>query len=116
MFRHVMLKALARLTPPSDLAAPLEELVERARGYAADRRATTTRREYLSDFAGFEAWCARQALLAMPAAPATIAVYLSALADSAGGSRPSSVPSAALVTRTAHAAMSGRARTRRSPR
>ena len=82
MFRHVMSKALARLTPPSELAAPLEELVKRARGYAADCRATSTRRAYLSDFAGFEAWCAKQALLAMPATPSTIAVYLSVLADS----------------------------------
>ena len=116
MFRHVISKALARLTPPSELAAPLEELVERARGYAADCRATSTRRAYLSDFAGFEAWCAKQALLAMPAAPATIAVYLSALADSGRRVKTIERASAALVTRTANAAMSGRARTRRSPR
>ncbi len=77
-----MSKALVRLPSPADLTAPLEELVERARGYAADCRAVSTRRAYLSDFAAFEGWCAKQALLAMPAAPATIAVYLSALADS----------------------------------
>ncbi len=49
-FSAVMSKALARLTPTSELGAPLEELVERARGYAADCRASSTRRAYLSDF------------------------------------------------------------------
>jgi integrase len=82
MFARVMSKALVRLTPLSELAAPLDQLVERARGYAADCRASSTRRAYLSDFASFEAWCAKQGLLAIPAAPASIAVYLCALADS----------------------------------
>lgn len=66
----------------SGLATPLEELVADANGYAAKSRAGATRRAYLSDFQSFEAWCATQGLDAMPATPATIAVYLAALAKS----------------------------------
>ena len=50
--------ALALATPAS--ITPLEQLVERAREYAADSRASSTRKAYLTDFAQFEAWCARQ--------------------------------------------------------
>jgi hypothetical protein len=50
---------------PTDLALatptePLATLVDRARAYAADSRASSTRKAYLSDFASFLAWCARQ--------------------------------------------------------
>lgn len=77
-----MSKALTLLPSPSKLDTPLDDLVERARGYAADSRAGATRRAYLADFSAFEAWCARQSLCSMPASPASVAVYLSALADS----------------------------------
>src|ERR1039458_3643787 len=44
----------------SDAAlAPLEQLVEVARASAQDSRASSTRKAYLSDFASFEAQCAR---------------------------------------------------------
>ena len=84
----MMTKALA-LPSPSELAAPLEHLVESARGYAADSRAPATRRAYLHDWDGFSAWCTSHGLIAMPAAPAIVAVYLSALADA--GRRPTSI-------------------------
>ncbi|MGD0676229.1 MAG: 2-phospho-L-lactate transferase CofD family protein [Polyangiaceae bacterium] len=42
----------------TDLAS-LDQLVEAARGYAVDSRASSTRKAYLGDFASFEAWCAR---------------------------------------------------------
>jgi site-specific recombinase XerD len=76
------------LPSPSDLA-PLEQLVERARGYAVDARAPATRRAYLHDWDAFAAWCAELGLEPLPAAPATVAVYLSALADA--GRRPTSI-------------------------
>ena len=41
-----MIKNALALPSRSELAAPLEELVERARGYAADSRAPATRRAY----------------------------------------------------------------------
>ena len=66
------------LPSPVDLAA----LVERAKEYAADARASSTRRAYASDFAAFETWCAAQGLVSMSAAPAAVAVYLTHLAES----------------------------------
>jgi site-specific recombinase XerD len=79
-----MKRALTELatlpSPPADLA-PLPELVERARYYAADARASSTRRAYLTDFASFQGWCARQNLPSEPTTPAAVAVYLAALAD-----------------------------------
>ncbi len=71
---------------PTDLVLatptePLATLVDRARAYAADSRASSTRKAYLSDFASFEAWCARQGVPSAPTTPATVAVYLAALAD-----------------------------------
>jgi integrase len=90
MLKGMTSKALALPSPPpSELAAPLEQLVERARGYAADSRAPATRRAYLHDWDGFVAWCTPLGLAPLPAAPATVAVYLSALADA--GRRPTSI-------------------------
>jgi site-specific recombinase XerD len=86
------------VTAPAPLAT-LPELVARANVYATDARASSTRRAYLSDFATFEAWCAQHGLEALPTAPATVAVYLSALADL--GRRPSTIERA--LTSIAHA-------------
>ncbi len=81
------------------LATPLEDLVERANVYAADARASSTRRAYLTDFRAFEAWCARQCLTPLPATPGTVSVYLSTLADA--GKRASTIERA--LTGIAHA-------------
>lgn len=62
---------------PVDLAS----LVERAKEYAADARASSTRKAYEADFRSFEQWCAVQGLPSMPASPAAVAVYLTHLAD-----------------------------------
>jgi site-specific recombinase XerD len=43
--------------------------------------ALTIRRAYRSSFAGFDGWCTSRGLVSCPAAPATIAIYLAALAD-----------------------------------
>ena len=81
-------KALALPSPP-ELALPLEDQVKSAKGYAADSRAPATRRAYLHDWDGFSAWCKTHGLVSLPAAPAIVAVYLSALADA--GRRPTSI-------------------------
>src|SRR5580704_11135273 len=62
-------------------ASPLVKLVDRAREYAADGRAGSTKKAYLSDFHSFEAWCALQGVEAMPARPELVALYATALAD-----------------------------------
>lgn len=66
------------LPSPADLAS----LVERAKEYAADARASSTRRAYGADFRAFEQWCTSQGLVALPAPPPAVAVYLTHLADS----------------------------------
>jgi integrase len=61
----------------------LTELEERARSFARDSRATSTWRAYDSDFADFRNWCAGQdpAAESLPASPATVALYITALAE-----------------------------------
>ncbi len=55
---------------------------ERARDYAQQARAANTRRAYRADWADFTAWCRDRHLAALPAAPGTVALYLSDLAMS----------------------------------
>ncbi len=62
-------------------APPLAKLVDRAREYAADGRAGSTKKAYLTDFRSFEAWCAAQGVVAMPARPELVALYATAMAD-----------------------------------
>ena len=62
---------------------PLENFVERAGQYASDPRASSTRKAYLTDFAQFERWYGSQGVVASPATPATVAVYLPSLAAGA---------------------------------
>jgi integrase len=55
--------------------------VERAKAYARAARAASTRRVYQSDWTHFAAWCADRGMAALPAAAATVAVYLGTEAD-----------------------------------
>lgn len=96
--RSMPRRSALTVASPAPLA-PLGELVARANGYAKDSRASATRRAYLSDFATFEAWCAKHRLAPLPATPATVAVYLAALADLAR--RPATIERA--LTGIAHA-------------
>jgi len=81
-------------------AAPLAKLVDRARGYAADGRAGSTKKAYLSDFRSFEAWCAAQGVAAMPARPELVALYAAALADA--GRRVSTIERAVTAIAQVH--------------
>jgi integrase len=62
--------------------AEIVRLEEQARSYARDSRARSTWRAYDGDMADFRRWCAAQqpARSALPAAPDTVALYLTALA------------------------------------
>ena len=64
-------------------AVELTELEEQARRFARDSRAASTWRAYESDFTHFRAWCAEQQppVESLPATPATVALYLTALAE-----------------------------------
>ena len=64
---------------PSPLAALLPEL-EHARRFADASMAPATRAAYAREWESFAAWCSSKLLAALPALPATLAAYISALA------------------------------------
>jgi integrase len=71
-------------------SAPLAALVpeiERARSYAAASKADETRRAYAREWQAFASWCVSKHLPFLPAAPATLAAYLAALADGTASRR-----------------------------
>ena len=71
------------------LARSLREFeVNAARSYVEASRAASTRRAYDGDWQRFSTWCQERDAPALPAVPALVAVYLSALAD-AGKAPPS---------------------------
>jgi hypothetical protein len=57
-------------------SASLERLAAQAREFADRSCATNTRRAYRSDWVRFRTWCSTRALASQPAAPATLALYL----------------------------------------
>ncbi len=63
------------------IALPLD-LLASARNYAAAAKSERTRRTYRSLWQGFVGWCETNALAALPALPSTVALYLTARADS----------------------------------
>src|SRR5207245_5562239 len=88
---------------PNPLPAPaittaLAALAEEARVFVGAAKAPATLRAYRSDWAHFEVWCAAHGADALPAAPETVALYLTDLARVAKPStlqrRVSSIPQA----------------------
>jgi hypothetical protein len=63
------------------------ELAEALNEVIAAAKSDNTRRAYATQFAKFEAWCARRRTSALPATPAVVAVYLTDLATT--GADPS---------------------------
>ncbi len=78
--------------PPHPDAFPtahdLADTADRARGYARQARAQSTRRSYAIAWADFCAWCAGHGLAPLPAAPESVGLYL---ADRAQSHRPASL-------------------------
>jgi site-specific recombinase XerD len=71
----------ARPLAPVDRAGALVQLAavaDQARDYVAAAKAPNTLRGYRADWRDSAAWCERHALAALPAAPETVALYLSA--------------------------------------
>ena len=62
--------------PGSELALELAQLKERARSYEANSKSTNTWKAYQSDLRHFGAWCERRGLVALPAEPDTVRLYL----------------------------------------
>jgi site-specific recombinase XerD len=67
----------------------LAALEQSARDYAGQAKAENTVRAYRADWRLFEAWCKARGLSPLPASPATMALYVTALADA--GRRVSSI-------------------------
>lgn len=61
-------------------AIELESLTATAYQYAVASRAPATLRAYASDWRDFTGWCSERAMSPLPAAPETVALYLTALA------------------------------------
>jgi site-specific recombinase XerD len=59
-----------------DAETSLVVLEERARSYEAESKSANTWRAYRSDLRHFGAWCASRGVVAMPAAPETVRLYL----------------------------------------
>ena len=66
---------------PSVLPVVALELVERTRAFASAATSENTRRAYARQWAAFAAWCGASRLEALPANPATVALYVSHLAE-----------------------------------
>ena len=66
-----------------DRAGALEALrpvAEAARGYASHAKSANTLRAYRADWAHFTGWTAAHGLVALPASPETLALYVAGLA------------------------------------
>jgi integrase len=61
--------------------AELEDLAREARAFMGRSKASATIRAYRNDWRHFEAWCRLRQLVALPAAPETVALYLADLAS-----------------------------------
>ena len=78
------------ISPPAAPAPAVSDSeIATARGYVEASRAASTRRAYDGDWRRFSAWCQARGAPALPASPALVAVYLSALA--AAGQAPPSI-------------------------
>jgi site-specific recombinase XerD len=67
-------------TSQAGAVVALDRLAEKARGFVEAAKAENSRRAYRSDWRQFEAWCRGQGLVGLPAAPETVALYMTALA------------------------------------
>src|SRR3954462_14922609 len=85
----------------STLAHPLAELGEQARGYLEQSKAVNPRRAYAADWRAFTAWCDQHRLTTLPAAPETVALYLTA---HAGQRKASTLQRRLVAIAHAHAA------------
>lgn len=82
-------------------ATELGPLMDKARGYVAASKATNTVRAYRSDWRHFTDWCTARGLPTLPAAPATIALYI---ADLGGVAKPSTITRRLAAIAKAHQA------------
>lgn len=80
------------LRSPATLPGLLEDEVSRARAYMEASRSTATHRAYAADWRVFTAWCDIRGLAPLPASPATVAVFLTAMKDGDATIEPPRLP------------------------
>jgi integrase len=71
----------ALIPAPVQSIGNLAPVAEQAREYARRSKSESTRRNYAIGWRDFTSWCAAQGLVPLPATPDTVALYISALAD-----------------------------------
>jgi len=69
------------VSPPRTVPAKYFRLVESARGFRTASRSKATQRAHASDLADFHLWCAENGETALPAEPAVLGLYVTALAE-----------------------------------
>jgi site-specific recombinase XerD len=70
------------ITPDlAQLAAEMAATADRAKDYRAKAKAANTLAAYRSDWNNFTAWCTNGTLESLPATPATVALYITDLAE-----------------------------------
>lgn len=94
------MKALARR--PAAALAVSPALVQAAQAFASRAISDATRRAYRQQWATFAEWARRNGLEALPAAPATLALYLTARAQ--GGAKVATLEQALAAISQAHSA------------
>jgi site-specific recombinase XerD len=85
---------------PRALAVSLDEALAAAQAYASASKAPSTWRAYRTDWAAFQAWCARVELTPLPAEPQTVALYLAA--EAKAGKAPSTLDRRLAAIRLVH--------------
>ena len=81
-------------------AGAIEETARKAQAYAENALAGNTMRAYKADWRNYSEWCAKHELEALPAEPTTVALYLTALAES--GRKASTISRKLSTIKTAH--------------
>jgi site-specific recombinase XerD len=100
--------------PPTVPSVAVQEAAADAEVFATASRASSTWRAYESDWRIFTHWCQAMDLSALPAAPATVAMFLAAEAKK--GTAPSTLNRRLSAIRLMHLGAAGlAARRRRNP-
>ena len=78
----------AEFLPASQPGDPMHETDRMVEEYIRASKAPATQRAYLSDWKHFVGWCERSGLLSLPAAPGTVARYITYLSKPGDGAKP----------------------------
>jgi integrase len=92
---------VSALPIPLTVATDLEPLVDQARTFIAASKAPATLKAYRNDWSDFSAWTAAHRMAVLPAAPETIALYLT---DQAGVKATATLSRRLVAIRAAHRA------------